>query len=124
MHKIVSNFMIDDVFCKIIKGELKSEPVYRDDNFIVIKDINPAAPIHVLIIPVKHVESLEDFMEGDSALLGKALVTAHKVAHQLGIAEKGYRLIMNEGEFGGKLVPHLHIHLLGGKRLGPKIVRD
>lgn len=116
--------MIDDVFCKIIAGEIKGDFVYKDEDYIVINDINPQAPVHVLIVPVKHVNSLDDFMEGNSnGLLGKALVVAHKVAHQLGIAEKGYRLIMNEGEYGGKLVPHLHIHLLGGKKLGPKIVR-
>ncbi|OHB17660.1 MAG: histidine triad nucleotide-binding protein [Parcubacteria group bacterium RIFCSPLOWO2_01_FULL_40_65] len=116
--------MISDVFCKIIKGELKSDAVYKDDDFLVIKDINPQAPVHLLIIPVKHHFSLEDFMEeGNLELLGKALIIAHKVAHQVGIAEKGYRLIMNEGEYGGKLVPHLHFHLLGGKRLGPKIVK-
>ena len=116
--------MIDDVFCKIIAGEIKADFVYRDEDFFVIKDINPQAPVHVLIIPVKHFTSLEDFMEGNNnGLLGKALVVAHKVAHELGITEKGYRLIMNEGEYGGKLVPHLHVHLLGGKKLGPKIVR-
>lgn len=98
--------------------------MYNDDDFFVIKDINPQAPVHLLIVPVNHFTSLEDFMEGDNdALLGKALVVAHKVAHQEGLAENGYRLILNEGEYGGKLVPHLHIHLLGGKKLGPKIVR-
>ncbi len=116
--------MISDVFCKIIKGELPAEVIYKDDDFLVIKDNNPQAPVHLLIIPVRHFLSLEDFLEGgDTELLGKALVVAHKVAHQVGIAKKGYRLIMNEGEYGGKLVPHLHIHLLGGKRLGPKLVK-
>ena len=98
--------------------------VYKDDDFLVIKDINPQAPIHLLVIPVKHFTSLEDFMEGDNdGLLGRALKVAHKVAHEIGIVEKGYRLILNEGENGGKLVPHLHIHLLGGKKLGSKIVK-
>lgn len=116
--------MISDVFCKIIKGDLPAEVIYKDDDFLVIKDINPQAPVHLLIIPIKHYTSLEDFMEEkDLALLGKALIVAHKVSHQTGIAEKGYRLIMNEGEYGGKLVPHLHIHLLGGKRLGPKLIK-
>lgn len=116
--------MIDDVFCKIVKGEIKAEAVYKDDEFWVLKDINPQAPIHLLIVPAKHFTSLEDFMEGDNdGLLGRALKVAHRVAHQVGIAEKGYRLIINEGEDGGKLVPHLHIHLLGGKKLGPKIVK-
>lgn len=116
--------MITDVFCKILKGELKADVVYKDEAFWVIKDINPQAPVHLLIIPVQHFTSLEDFVEGSrDGLLERALVTAHKVAHQTGITEKGYRLIINEGEYGGKLVPHLHIHLLGGKRLGPKMVR-
>ena len=116
--------MISDVFCKIIKGELKSDTVYKDDDFLVIKDINPQAPVHLLIIPIKHYFSLEDFMEEkDVTLLGKALIIAHKIAHQTGLSEKGYRLIMNEGEYGGKLVPHLHFHLLGGKKLGPKLVK-
>ena len=116
--------MISDVFCKIIKGELPAEIIYQDSDFLVIKEINPQAPVHLLIIPIKHFLSLEDFLEGSNTeLLGKALVAAHKVAHQTGLAEKGYRLILNEGEYGGKLVPHLHIHLLGGKRLGPKLVK-
>ena len=140
--------LIDDVFCKIIAGEIKADVVYKDSDFWVIKDLNPQAPIHLLIIPVKHFASLEDFagpvrsslaevlrtrdlvasetsygMEENNALLGRALMVAHKVAHQVGIVEKGYRLILNEGEDGGKLVPHLHIHLLGGKKLGPKIVK-
>ena len=139
--------MIDDVFCKIIAGNIKAEAVYKDKDFWVIKDINPKAPIHLLIIPVKHFTSLEDFIGpvrsrardevaspedrgaatsygmAGAELLGKALLVAHKVAHQVGISEKGYRLIMNEGEYGGKLVPHLHIHLLGGKKLGPKMVK-
>lgn len=116
--------MIDDVFCKITKGEIKADFVYKDDDFFVIKDINPQAPVHLLVVPTRHFASLEDFMEGNNdGLLGRAFVIAHKVAHQVGIAKKGYRLILNEGEDGGKLVPHLHIHLLGGKKLGPKIVR-
>lgn len=113
--------MVDDVFCKIIAGEIKSDFVYRDEDFIVIKDINPQAPVHLLIIPVKHHLNIHDF-EGEEALLGKALLVADKVAHDLKL-EKGYRLILNEGEDAGKLVPHLHIHLLGGKKLGPKIVK-
>ena len=115
--------MITDVFCKILNGELKADAVYKDEEFWAVKDINPQAPVHLLIIPVQHFTSLEDFMEGNSILLGRALIVAHKVAHQTNIADKGYRLILNEGEYGGKLVPHLHIHLLGGKRLGPKLVK-
>ena len=90
---------------------------------MVIKDINPQAPVHLLVIPVKHFEKIDDIKSKDASLLGKGLLIADKVAHDSGLGDKGYRLIINEGEDGGKLVPHLHIHLLGGKKLGPKIVR-
>ena len=115
--------MIDDVFCKIIAGEIKADVVYRDDNFFVMKDINPQAPVHLLIVPVKHFENIDDIQADDVGLLGKGLMIADKVAHDAGLGEKGYRIIINAGEDGGKLVPHLHIHLLGGKKLGPKIVK-
>src|SRR3989344_5951271 len=115
--------MITDVFCKIIKGELKADKVYEDDEFIAIKDINPQAPVHLLIIPIKHFEDIHDMIEKDQSLFGKAMAVADKVAHDAGLSEKCYRLIINEGEHGGKLVPHLHMHILGGKRLGPKIVK-
>lgn len=113
--------MIEDIFCKIIKGELPAEKVHEDDEFIVINDIHPQAPVHLLIIPKKHIFGLAGLTAADAELLGKSLLVAEKVATRLGL-EKGYRLILNEGEHGGKLVPHLHIHLLGGKRLGPKII--
>ncbi len=113
--------MITDVFCKIINGELKADVVYKNEEFWVIKDINPQAPVHLLIIPAKHFLKIEDFENG-AELLGKAVLLADKMAHEQGL-EKGYRLVINEGEHGGKLVPHFHIHLLGGKSLGPKIVK-
>ena len=116
--------MIQDVFCKILNGELKADVVYKDDEFWVIKDINPQAPAHFLIITVKHFEALHDFKDSDAGLLGKLLLVAEKIAKQAGIHDKGYRLIINEGEHGGKLVPHFHMHLLGGKRLGPKLVKS
>jgi histidine triad (HIT) family protein len=115
--------MSQDIFCKIIKGEIPSDVIWQDDDFIVIKDIHPQAPVHLLIIPKKHFEALHDFKAEDAPLLGKALLIAEQVAAQVGVHDNGYRLIINEGEHGGKLVPHLHIHLLGGKTLGPKIVQ-
>ncbi len=114
--------MITDIFCKIIKGELPSDKIYEDDSFIVIKDIHPQAPVHLLIIPTDHFLSTEDFASR-AELLGKAFLLADKIAHKQGLGEKGYRLVVNEGEHGGKLVSHFHIHLLGGKPLGPKIVK-
>ena len=115
--------MITDVFCKIAKGELGAERVYEDEDFIVIKDTHPQTPVHLLVVPVKHFEDIHDMIERDQSLFGKAMAVVDKVARQAGISEKGYRLIINEGEHGGKLVPHLHIHILGGQKLGPKIVR-
>ena len=115
--------MISDIFCKIINGEISADVVWQDEDFLVIRDIAPQAPVHLLIIPKKHFEALHDFTEGDALLLGKALLVAEQVAKQEGVHEKGYRLIINEGQHGGKLVPHLHIHLLGGKSLGSKIVK-
>ena len=115
--------MIEDIFCKIVSGELPGDVVYRDDEVLVIRDIHPQAPVHLLVMPVKHYGGIGDFMKEDGHLLGRMLSIAHEVALKEGL-EQGYRLVLNEGEHGGKLVPHLHIHLLGGKRLGPKIVAD
>jgi histidine triad (HIT) family protein len=115
--------MIDDVFCKILKGEIDGEFVYKDAEVAVIKDIHPQAPVHLLIMPVQHFAGIKDFAEHDGHLLGKMLRVADQVANEQGL-EQGSRLIINEGEHGGKLVPHLHIHLLGGRKLGTKIVRD
>ena len=115
--------MITDVFCKIIKGELPSEVVYKDDDVWVIKDITPQAPVHLLIITAKHFDGFDDVAENDQTLLGRLFLVAHNMAKEQKL-DKGYRLVINEGEHGGKLVPHFHIHLLGGKRLGSKIVKD
>ena len=113
--------MADDVFCKIIRGEIPNEFLYRDDEVVVIRDINPHAPTHLLVIPVRHFDGVGDFAEHDGALLGRMVRIAHRVAGEQGL-DKGYRLIINEGEDSGKMVSHLHMHLLGGKKLGPKLV--
>jgi len=115
---------MDDIFCKIIRGEIASEePVYRDDAVIVLKDIHPAAPVHLLVIPVKHIESIDAAGPEDTAILGTMMLVAKKVAADAGLKE-GYRLIINTGEHGGQMVPHLHLHVLGGRHLGAKIIRD
>lgn len=113
--------MITDIFCKIIAGELKADVVLEDKEYLAIRDINPQAPVHILIIPKKHIFGLAELKTEDAELAGKGLIFAEKVAQKLNL-EKGYRLIINEGQHGGKLVPHLHMHLLGGKSLGAKIV--
>lgn len=111
--------MGDDVFCKIISGAIAQEPLYRDDTVIVINDIHPQAPVHLLVIPVQHVDSIAD---ADEMLVGHMLKAAHTAAAKAGLS--GYRLIINDGEDGGKVVPHLHVHVLGGRKLGPKIVAE
>ena len=114
--------MISDVFCKIINKELSAEVVMEEENWLGINDIHPQAPVHVLIMPKKHMTDICTATQDDAKLLGELLIAANSVAKKLGLEEKGFRLIINHGEHGGQLVPHLHIHLLGGKRLGAKIV--
>ena len=111
--------MSDDIFCKIIAGEVPKEFVHRDDEVVVFEDISPHAPVHLLVVPTKHVDSIGD---ADDATLGMLIRTAHRIAVEQGL-EKGYRVIINDGEDGGKVVPHLHVHVLGGKHLGPKLVQ-
>ncbi len=116
--------MIDDVFCKIINKELSADIVVEDKDFIVIKDTHPQAPVHVLIIPKKHLDIIHETSHEDLDVLGKMFIVAGQVAKKLGVEKSGYRLILNQGIDAGQLVPHLHMHLLAGKKLGPKIVQD
>lgn len=113
--------MEDCIFCKIIKGEIPSEKLYEDDEILAFKDINPAAPIHILVIPKKHIKSLLDIEENDYELIGKIQKVINKLAKQLNI-EEGYRVIVNCGKDAGQEVMHLHYHLLAGRKLGSKIV--
>jgi histidine triad (HIT) family protein len=107
------------IFCNIVAGDAPSEFVYRDDQVVGVRDVNPQAPVHVLLIPREHnLESLNDASGRDQQLLGHLLYTAAKVANQLEIAENGYRVVVNTGEAAGQSVPHLHIHVLGGRQLG------
>ncbi len=115
--------MSDDIFCKIIKGEIGADFVYRDDKVVVFRDINPKAPVHLLVVPVQHFTGIADFTEQDGHLLGAMVRVAHEVAAKEGLRQ-GYRLIINEGAHSGKVVEHLHIHLLGGRDLGPKMVQE
>ena len=114
--------MEDCIFCKIIKGEIPSSKVYEDDEIIAFKDINPAAPIHILVIPKKHIKSLVELEKEDEILIGKIYTVINKIAKDQGVKEKGYRVIVNCGKDGGQEVGHLHFHLLAGKPLGEKIV--
>lgn len=114
--------MEDCIFCKIIKGEIPSEKVYEDEEILAFKDINPAAPIHILVIPKKHINSLLDLNEEDYTLIGKIQKVINKLSKQLNIEEEGFRVIVNCGKDAGQEVMHLHYHLLAGKKLGDKIV--
>src|SRR5580704_16779463 len=106
------------LFCNIATGDAPSEVVYRDDQVVAIKDIKPQAPVHVLVIPREHnLESLNDASGLDESLLGHLLYTAAKVANLMGIAESGYRVVINTGEAAGQSVPHLHLHVLGGRQM-------
>ena len=114
--------MEDCLFCKIIKGEISSTKVYEDEDILAFKDINPAAPIHILVIPKKHITSLAELQKDDEILIGKIYSVINKIAQEQGVKEKGYRVIVNCGEDGGQEVMHLHFHLLAGTKLGEKIV--
>lgn len=105
------------LFTRIINGEIPGDFVYRDEHVVAIRDINPAAPVHILVIPRKPIESLEKLEESDRDLAGRLLLAARTIARQEGIAESGYRVVINTGEGGGQSVPHLHLHLLGGQQM-------
>ena len=108
---------MDCVFCKIVAGEIPSDTVYEDEEIIAFRDINPKAPVHIIIIPRKHIATLSDLSEADSALVGRLAAVANKLAKKEGIAERGYRVFINCGKEGGQVVPHLHMHLVGGRQL-------
>ena len=105
------------VFCKIISGDIPSEKVYEDDDLLAFEDLSPAAPVHVLIIPKKHMSTLRDIGEADRELIGAIFVAANKIAVEKGLAEEGFRIVANCGENGGQTVFHVHYHLLGGRRM-------
>lgn len=104
------------LFCKIIKGEIPTNKVYEDDEILAFKDINPKAPVHILVIPKKHISSAKEIKEEDEALIGKMFTVINKIADEFKL-ENGYRIVNNCGKDGGQEVMHLHFHLLGGKKL-------
>lgn len=111
------------IFSKIIDGELDADIVYQDDRVTAFRDINPAAPTHILIVPNKEIPTVNDLTDEDEALAGHMILVASQLAEEEGIAEDGYRLIINCNEHGGQEVFHLHLHLIGGRPLGPMISR-
>ena len=114
--------MDDCLFCKIIKGEIPSQKVYEDDEILAFKDINPAAPVHILVIPKKHIDSIAKMEKEDEVLVGRIYTVINKIAEEQGVKEDGFRVIVNCGKNGGQEVMHLHFHLLAGTKLGEKIV--
>ena len=109
------------IFCRIVAGELPSDILYQDDEVMAFRDINPLAPTHVLIIPKRHINSLADLSDDETQIIGHMAEVANRLARQEGIARKGYRLVVSSGEDGGQVVPHLHMHLLGGRRLSDRL---
>ncbi len=108
---------MDCIFCQIASGKIPADIVHQDKEIIAFRDIKPEAPLHLIIIPRKHIPSLDQMKEGEAALVGRMVAVANKLAKDEGVAEKGYRLAINCGKEGGQLVPHIHMHLLGGRKL-------
>jgi histidine triad (HIT) family protein len=111
------------LFEKIIAGELPAHILFRDSRVVAFLDIRPAAPTHILIVPIKPIPTANDIADDDEALIGHMVIVARDIAKQQGIAESGYRLIINCNADGGQEVYHLHLHLLGGRSLGPMVQR-
>ncbi|WJH33026.1 histidine triad nucleotide-binding protein [Paenibacillus aurantius] len=109
---------MDCIFCKIVKGEIPSNKIYEDEHVMAFHDIQPAAPVHALIIPKKHIATMNDAGEEDWKVIGDIHRAAQHIAKELGVAETGYRLVNNCGKDAGQVVFHIHYHLLGGKKLG------
>ena len=113
--------MEDCIFCKIANKEIPSNIVYENDDILAFRDINPVAPVHILVIPKKHLSSVLDLSEEDEMLVGKIYTIINEITRKEGIDESGFRIVVNCGEDGGQEVKHLHFHIIGGKKLGTKI---
>ncbi len=112
---------MDCIFCQIVAGEIPADILHRDDRVVAFRDISPQAPVHVLIIPREHISYLSNLTGEQSALAGHMVGVANQLARSEGIADSGYRVVVNCGEQGGQLVPHLHMHLLGGRELSDQL---
>jgi histidine triad (HIT) family protein len=109
------------IFCRIVAGEVPSDIVYQDTDFLAFRDISPQAPTHVLIIPKTHIASLAKLTGGQQELAGRLIILAKNLAEKEGIANRGYRLVINCGPEGGQVVSHIHLHLVGGRRLDDRL---
>ena len=110
--------MTDCIFCKIAAGEIPTAKLHDDGEVVVFRDINPEAPVHLLIIPRRHIPTLNDLTEADAALIGRLYLAGQRVAAELGVAERGYRTVINCNRDAGQIVFHVHMHLLAGRELG------
>jgi histidine triad (HIT) family protein len=110
--------MNDCIFCKIAAGEIPADIVYDDGEVLAFRDINPEAPVHLLLIPRRHIATLNDLSEADAALVGRLYLAGQQIAVKLGVAENGYRTVINCNRDAGQLVFHIHMHLLAGRELG------
>src|SRR4051812_36189041 len=108
----------DCLFCKIVDNKIPAKVIYKDDRALAFRDINPQAPTHVLIIPYRHIPSLNDLDDNDAELVGRLHVVAKQLAEDEGIATDGYRVLFNTGKYAGQTVFHIHLHLIGGRELG------
>lgn len=109
------------IFCEIVAGKISSDVVYEDGEFLAFRDIQPQAPKHLVIIPKQHIASLRDLTEKEEDLMGRLILLASKLAKKEGLDSTGYRLAINTGDEGGQAVPHLHVHLLGGRKLNDQL---
>ena len=105
------------IFCKIVRGEIPAGVVYENEDVIAFRDLHPKAPLHVLIIPRRHIASVNDVVDGDAAVLGQLFVAARAVAESENVAKTGYRLVMNTGSNAGQTVDHIHLHILAGRAM-------
>jgi len=112
---------MDCIFCRIVAGEIPADIVYRDDELLAFRDINPQAPKHILIIPKEHIASLNDITGKQRNLMGSIVLLAKDLAKKEGISATGYRLSVSTGPDGGQLVPHIHFHLIGGRKLSGEL---
>jgi len=109
------------LFCRIVSGEIPGDFVYRDNEMVAFRDIHPVATTHILLVPRQHIESVRDLQPEHEGLVGRMVLRARALAEEEGIAERGFRLVVNNGPYGGQVVPHLHIHLIGGRRLADRV---
>ena len=107
--------MTDCLFCKMIAGDIKTDIVYEDNDVFAFKDVNPQAPVHILLVPKKHVSTINDLEDGDINIQGKLFMAVKTIAKDAGFAEEGYRTVMNCNAMGGQSVFHIHLHLLAGR---------